>query len=409
MTASSSATANAFRPSAAAERMRPNAIRALAPLLSRPGLLSFAGGVPSTATFPGENLALIAERLIRDHGATVLQYGTTHGNRDLLGLVVERVRGRGLPCAGPEEVLLTSGSQQALDLVARVFLDPGEVVFVELPSYIGGLASLWAAGAELVGFRLGQAGPDLDHLEEQMAAVAAAGRRARAIYTIPTFQNPSGVTSSAEARAGLLELADRHDLLVIEDDPYGEVYFDHTKVPPPPIAALDQHGRTIYLGSFSKVLCPGLRAGWVVAPPHACRRLELAKEAADLCSSSLDHAIVAEAVATGLIDERLPSIRGFYAARCGAMLAALEKHATPGSTWTRPGGGLFIWVELPAGCDSRATLDSAVNAGVAYVPGAPFFVDGSGTNTLRLAFSREEPAAMDRGIGTLFDVLREHR
>ncbi len=390
--------------SAEARRMRPNAIRALIGLLARPGIISFAGGVPSPATFPREKLADIASRLILDDGDRVLQYGTTRGNAQLAAAVSDRVRRRGVEWASPESVLLTSGSQQGLDLLARVLVDPGDVIFVELPSYIGGLASLWAAGAELVGVRLTEEGIDIADLERRVAEARAAGRTARILYTIPTFQNPSGITATRASRERLYETAARLDMTIVEDDPYGEVYFGE-EAPPAPVASLDTGDRVVYLGSLSKVLCPGLRAAWTVASPKLAKQLELAKEAADLCSSSLDHAIAGAALAEGLVDDRLPEIRGFYAERCGAMLDALAQHAGAGFSWTRPGGGLFVWVDLPEGVDARERLEAAVEAGVAYVPGAPFFVDGTGANTLRLAFSKENPDAIARGIETLVRVL----
>lgn len=386
-------------------RMRPNAIRALASLISKPGLISFAGGVPAPATFPREQIAEIASRLILEHGDKVLQYGTTRGNRDLIDRVLDRVSRRGIGWANADCVLLTSGSQQGLDLIARVMVDPGDVVFVELPSYIGGLSSLWASGADLVGFNLTMDGPDLDDLRAKVADARAQGKTARLVYTIPTFQNPSGNTANAERRVQLLALARELDLTIIEDDPYGEVYFDDAALPPAPIAALDDGGRVIYLGSLSKVLCPGLRSAWVISNPELSKRFELAKEAADLCSSSLDHAISAEALAAGLVDDRLPHIREFYKVRCTAMLDALAEYAPETFKWTRPTGGLFVWIDLPEGLDARARLDAAVEAGVAYVPGAPFFVDGSGANSLRLAFSKEDPDAISRGIRTLISVL----
>jgi len=195
------------------------------------------------------------------------------------------------------------------------------------------------------------------------------------------------------------------DMHLIEDDPYSEVYYDPRDKPPPPLASIDRCGLVIYLCSLSKVLCPGLRTAWAVANSEISRHLELAKEGADLCSSSLDQAIAAEALNEGLVDDRLPGIRRFYAERCTAMLDALRREAMPDCSWTNPTGGLFVWVSLPEGIDARRMLDASVDAGVAYVPGAPFFVDGSGSNTLRLAFSKEEPAAIDLGITTLFGVL----
>jgi len=391
-------------------RMRPNPIRALSKLLSRPDVISFAGGMPSPATFPREELAEIASQLIRERGETVLQYGTTRGVPTLLECVAERMRRRSVGWVGVDDVMLTSGSQQALDLVARVLVDPGDVVLVELPSYVGGLASLYAAGADLVGFKLTESGPDLDHLERQITALKSEGRRVRAIYTIPTFQNPSGITSNETSRNALLETATRHDVVVLEDDPYGEVYFSEAERPPLPIASREgSSSHVVYLGSFSKVLCPGLRTGWIAAKGELVRRFELAKEAADLCSSVLDHSIVAEAVTRGLVDERLPLIREFYAQRCSAMLDALEPLGEHDCRWTRPTGGLFVWVEVRDGIDTRSLLETAVSKGVAFVPGAPFFVDGSGANTLRLAFSKEDPARIREGIAILAGLLQNER
>jgi 2-aminoadipate transaminase len=387
--------------------MRPNAIRALVGLIAKPGIISFAGGVPSPATFPRERLAEIASRLIVEQGDRVLQYGTTRGNEAFAATVAERVRGRGISWATAESVLLTSGSQQGLDLVARVLVDPGDVVFVELPSYIGGLAAFWAAGAELVGVRLTDRGIDVDDLERRVAEARSAGRTASVLYTVPSFQNPSGITADAAARERLYDAAERLGLTIVEDDPYSEVYFGES-APPPPIAALDRTGsRVVYAGSLSKVLCPGLRAAWTVASPELIQRLELAKQAADLCSSSLDQAIAAAALAEGLVDDRLPEIRKFYHDRCDAMLGALERYAGEGFSWTKPTGGLFVWVDLPEGVDARERLAPAVDAGVAYVPGAPFLVDGSGANTLRLAFSKEDPEPIARGIETLVRILSE--
>ncbi len=393
------------RLSAEALRMRPNAIRALIGLLARPGIVSFAGGVPSPATFPRERLAEIAARLIVDHGDTVLQYGTTRGHRGFVEAVAERVGRRGLGWVSPDNVLLTSGSQQGLDLIARVLVDPGDVVFVELPSYIGGLASFWAAGADLVGVRLTPDGVDVDDLERKVQEARAAGRVARLFYTIPTFQNPSGITATRATRDRLYETAENLGLTIVEDDPYGEVSFDELSAPPAPVASLDRGERVVYLGSLSKVLCPGLRAAWTIASAELVKRLELAKEAADLCSSSLDQAIAAEALVSGLVDDRLPEIRRFYALRCRAMLEALERQAASGYSWTRPTGGLFVWVTLPDHVDARACLERAVEEGVAYVPGAPFFVDGSGANSLRLAFSKEDPESISKGIATLVRVI----
>jgi 2-aminoadipate transaminase len=240
-------------------------------------------------------------------------------------------------------------------------------------------------------------------LREKVIALRAAGRRVKCVYTIPNFQNPSGVTLTAERREQLVRVADEFDLLIVEDDPYYDLAFTEDQRPPP-LAALRPE-RVIYLGSFSKVLAPGLRAAYVCAPEAIAAKVEMAKEGADLSTSVLDQAIVLEALRSGLIERRLPELRQFYEVRCRAMLAALSEHAPAGASWTRPTGGFFILLELAAAADASAGLTQAIDAGVAYVPGQPFFVDGSGANTLRLAYSKETPEKIREGVALMGRVL----
>jgi 2-aminoadipate transaminase len=377
--------------------MRPNAIRKLTALLGRREVISLAAGAPSAETFPLDELAEIAARVIRTRGQFALQYGPTRGQGALVEAVAEILRSRGIKDVMPSEVVMTSGSQQGLDLISRVVVDPGDVVMVELPSYIGGIIALHNARAEMVGVRQDDGGIVIDELREKIDRARSAGRRVKCIYTIPNFQNPSGVTLAAERRHLLVEVARKYDLLIVEDDAYFDLYFGEDSARQVPLAALAPE-RVVYLGTFSKVLAPGVRTAYLRAPEEIAARVEMAKEGADLSSSVLDQAIVIEAIRDGLIEKRLPHLRKFYEMRCRAMLDALDRFAAPGSRWTRPAGGFFILMELAEGVDATERLSAAIERGVAYVPGQPFFVDSSGANTLRLAYSKESPEKIAEGI-----------
>jgi 2-aminoadipate transaminase len=390
--------------SALGRRLEPNAIRKLTKLLGSKEVISLAAGAPSHETFPLDDLAEISARVIRERGQFVLQYGPTRGNSVLVEAVAAILRSRGLRSTTPFEIVMTSGSQQGLDLIARVLLDPGDVAMVELPSYIGGLIALHNSGAEIIGVRQDDDGIVIADLRERVDRALAQGRRVKCVYTIPNFQNPSGVTLSAERRRQLLDVADEYNLLIVEDDAYFDLAFTEGAAKLEPLAA-SRPDRVVYLGTFSKVLAPGLRTAWIRSPEQLAAKIEIAKEGADLSSSVLDQAIVAEAVKRGLIERRLPQLRKFYEIRCRAMLDALERFAPPGSRWTRPAGGFFILMELAGAIDATQLLPAAIEHGVAYVPGQPFFVDGSGANTLRLAFSKESPEAISNGIERMCGVF----
>ena len=378
-------------------RIRPNAIRKLTALLGNKEVISLAAGAPSAETFPIDELAEIASRVIRERGPVALQYGPTRGQPALVDAVVSILRERGLTNASAAEVVMTSGSQQGLDLISRVIIDPGDTALVELPSYIGGIIALHNSQAEMIGVRQDDGGLVIGDLREKLDRALREGRRVKCIYTIPNFQNPSGVTLVTERRHQLVEIADEHDLLIVEDDAYFDLYFDSEAARLVPLAALRPE-RVVYLGTFSKVLAPGIRTAYLRAPEAIARKIELAKEGADLSSSVLDQAIVVEAIRAGLIERRLPELRKFYEVRCRAMLEALERQAPAGSRWTKPIGGFFILLELAAGLDATEILPRAIAGGVAYVPGQPFFVDDSGANTIRLAYSKESPGAIADGI-----------
>lgn len=381
-----------------ARNFRPSAIRAFAKLINDPNVISFAGGVPSPETFPAERIAEIAARVIRENRAVALQYGPTRGLPRLCDFVAGVCRSRGIDCTAAD-VLMTTGSQQALDLIAHTILDPGDVVLVELPTYIGGTSSFHARSAELVGVA-----QDDDGIVPESLAEVAVRTKPKLLYTIPNFQNPSGRLMTQQRRAEVLRIAAEHDFLVIEDDPYGELLYvrDADTLA---MKSRDDDDRVIYLGSFSKVLAPGLRCGWIVAAPELLAKLEIAKQAADLCSGMLDQSIVDEFTAAGELPAQIEKVRAFYRQKRSTMLDALEEHLGSRATWTPTHGGLFTFVTLRDDIDTAALVPDAVAAGVAYVPGAPFFVDGSGRNTMRLTFAKENDERIREGVKRLAGVM----
>ena len=385
-----------------AHAFRPSAIRAFAKLINDPNIISFAGGVPNPETFPAERIAAVAEQVIRERRNIALQYGPTRGLPRLCASIAQISATRGIQCTA-DDVMVTTGSQQALDLIAHTLLDPGDIVAVELPTYIGGSASFYARSAELVGVQQDDEGIVPESLRE-----VASRQRIKLLYTIPNFQNPSGRLMTQARRAAVLEIAEEHDFLIIEDDPYGElVYVDGADTTS--IASRDENGRVLYLGSFSKVLAPGLRCGWMIAAKPLLEKLEIAKQAADLCSGMLDQSIVDELVAGGELGPQIEKVRAFYRGKRGTMIAALEQHFTGRAQWTSADGGLFTWLTFGEEVDTAAKLNEAVSRGVAYIPGGPFFVDGSGRNTMRLTFAKESDERIVEGVSRLGEVFADQR
>jgi 2-aminoadipate transaminase len=388
--------------SAGARSMRFSAIRRMSAIIERPGIISFAPGQPSAETFPVDSFRSILDDVLAREGAPAFQYILTRG----LGALVEAVRTyaavKGIT-ASAAETILTEGSQQALDLVTRVLVDPGDVVLVELPSYIGATSAFRAAQARMVGVRLHAGGIDVDDLRRRHREAEAAGSRVKFLYVIPSFQNPSGISHSVEGRRALLEAARELDLLVVEDDPYGDLYFEAE--PLAPLKSMDADGRVLYLSTFSKILAPGLRTAFIVGPEDVLAKVEIAKQAANLCGSGLDQRVVLACLERGLIEEQKARIRPYYRGKRDVMLAALAASMPSAVRWTHPSGGLFLWVTLPAGLDAEALLDAAVSEGVAYVAGAPFHVDGSGAETMRLTFAKEDVPRIEEGIQRLSRVV----
>ena len=390
------------------QRMSSSAIRELLKMTELPGIISFGGGLPAPEVFPVEQLAEATARVLRDHPATALQYGTTEGYLPLREMIVRHTARYGLDIT-PDNILITSGSQQALDLLGKVFINRGDRIVVEAPTYMGALQAWNAYGAEYVPVASDGDGMNTDSLDEALRSGP------KFIYVLPNFQNPTGVTLALERRRKLIELADRYGVPVIEDDPYGQLRFEGDHLPA--LVVLDgrgprngdfcYRGNIIYLSTFSKILAPGLRLAWVVAPPEVIRKLVQAKQGADLHTATFNQVIAHEVARGGFLYEHVHLIRRVYRERRDAMLAAMEEHFPPGVHWTRPQGGLFLWGTLPEQLDSGAVLHEAIKRKVAFVPGAPFYPCGGGENTMRLNFSYSTPEIIRDGIARLGHVIAE--
>jgi 2-aminoadipate transaminase len=396
--------------SRAAHAMAGSAIRKMGTVSVRvPGLISFAPGYPSPDSFPWDECRAITGDLLAERRTSALQYGPTRGFAPLVDAIVE-VLGTRRIASRPDQVLITTGSQQGLDLVARVLLDPGDVALVELPTYTGAITAFRDVQAQLVGVRQDADGIDLDHLDRTVAHLRAEGRRVRLLYLVPNFQNPTGLLMSRARRLEVLEAAARHDLLLVEDDPYGDLYFDEGTGPDDtrPIKADDTDGRVIYLSSFSKTLAPGFRVAWLVAGEALAAKLEVAKQAADICTGALDQHIVWQAIVRGVLGAQGPRLRALYRERRDVMERALRTQLGDVLRWREPAGGFFLWAALPDAVDAEAMLERATTAHrVIYVVGNAFFVDGGGRNLVRLSFSQPSPREIEEGVSRLAAAVHE--
>lgn len=387
-----------------------NEIRELLKLMARPEIISLAGGMPSPEAFPVDLLAELLPSALRAEGRAALQYGPTEGDLALRTTLIETMttlEGGRYADLTPEEVLITSASQQGLDLCSRLFLSPGDAVVCGLPSYLGALGAFTACGARLSGVPLDREGLRTDLLEARLIELRRRGIRPKLLYVVPDFQNPSGVTMSLRRRRDVLDIAAEFDLLVLEDSPYRQLRY--VGEPRPTIGELDRDGRVISLFTVSKVFCPGLRLGWVVAVPEIIQRLVIAKQPVDLCTSGLSQLIVREYLRSGALPGQLARLRELYDAKRQRMLAALEREFPPelGVRWTRPEGGLFLWLTLPEGLDAAELLRRALDRDVAFVTGRAFHCDGSGRNTARLNFSYPTPDQIDTAVARLAGCVAE--
>ncbi|THG29471.1 PLP-dependent aminotransferase family protein [Naasia lichenicola] len=375
-------------------------VRALFAVASRPEVVSLAGGMPFVAALPEDLIRSAFDTVMRTQGPMALQYGSGQGVPALREHILEVMAEEGIR-AGVDDVVTTTGSQQAIDLVAKLFLDPGDVVLAEAPSYVGAIGVFRSYQARTVHVAMDSDGLIPQALRETIAAERAAGSTIKFLYTVPNFHNPAGVTMSAARRPEILEIARSNGILVVEDNPYGLLWFD--KAPPPPLRTLEDDG-VIYLGSFSKTLAPGFRVGWVLAP-HAIReKLVLAAESAILSPSSFNQLVVNEYLNTADWRAQIDVFRGVYRERKETMLSALSEHL-PELTWTNPNGGFYVWVTLPPELDSKQMLPRAVTELVAYTPGTAFYADGGGRSEMRLSFCYPTPENIRMGIRRLATVV----
>jgi 2-aminoadipate transaminase len=384
-----------------AQGMTASAIRALFAVASRPEVVSLAGGAPFVQALPLDDFAETTARLIRERGATALQYCTGQGDEKLREQICGVMELSGIH-SHPDDVVITTGSQMALDLTVRVFCDPGDVVFVESPSYVGALGVFSAYQCDVVHVMTDEDGLNPVALSEAIDAARAAGKRPKLIYTVPTYQNPLGITQPPARRAEVLQVAKSAGLLLLEDDPYCLLGFDGEV--PRAIRADDAEG-VVYLGSFSKTIASGLRVGWALAPHGVREKLVLASEASVLCPSNFAQLTVSEYLATSPWLEQIKGFRELYRERRDALLESMEQHMPQGTTWTVPDGGFFSWVTLPNGLDTTAMLPRAVSGLVAYVPGTGFYVDGQGRDAMRLSYCFPEPDRIREGVRRLAGII----
>jgi 2-aminoadipate transaminase len=384
--------------------MRSSAMRDLMAITARPEVISLAGGLPDTSTFPPESFAAQMTRIAQESSAEALQYGPTGGFEETKDCIRQVMAAEGMD-PDPEDVMVTTGGQQAIDLVAKTLIDPGDPVICEAPTYPGAVPVFCSYEADVIQIDTDDEGMRVDDLGGVLDRLRAEGRRPKFIYSVPSYQNPAGVTLSAERRNRLVELARHHELLLVEDNPYGLLRYEGE--PAPPLYALDGGDYVIYIGTFSKILSPGIRLGWVVAPPPVLEKIELGKQATDLCTSTLTQYFVREYFAEGRWREYVGDLVELYRRRRNTMLAALEEHFPSQATWTRPQGGMFVWATLPEYIDTEDLLAKALRENVAFVPGTAAYTDGRGHNSMRLNFSGSPEAEIEEGIRRIGKVVGE--
>ena len=384
-----------------AEKMNPSVIREILKITEKPGIISFAGGLPSPLTFPIDAMREASERVLRDDGKAALQYAASEGFGPLREWVAQDLLKQGMRIS-PDQVLITTGSQQGLDLVAKILIDAGSRILVETPTYLGALQAFTPMEPTVVGVNSDEHGVDATDLR---AKLGSGGDKARFVYLLPNFQNPTGRTMTEERRAAVAQVAVESGLPIIEDNPYGDLWFD---APPAPSLSARHPEGSVYLGSFSKILAPGLRLGYLVAPKTLYPKLLQAKQAADLHTPSFNQRVVAEVLKDGFIERHVPTIRALYKQQCEAMLASLEREMTGlGLSWNRPVGGMFLWVQLPPGLKAVPLLEKAVAKGVAFVPGFAFYAQEANESTLRLSFVTATVDQINTGMTALAAAIRE--
>ncbi len=386
--------------------LKTSEIRQLLKWVAEGGIISFGGGMPSPSTFPRQQIIEIITEGISEHGDKLLQYGTTQGLKELRSELKNFMEWKGINVPSIDNILVLSGSQQGLDLFGKVFINEEDVVLMELPTYLAAINTFSAYNPEFVGLKMDDDGIIMDSLESILKELQSKHKKVKFLYTVPTCQNPTGVTLSMERRKHLLELASEYDFLIIEDDPYSLILYEPIDVTP--LKSMDTEGRVIHLSTFSKILSPGLRLGWVVADDRLTEKFVLAKQGMDLCTSPLLQYIAYGALERKVIHENLTKIRALYKTKRDKMLEALETYFPKGCKWTTPIGGLFIFAWLPEKVNTKELIQDCIKKHkIAYVPGQSFFVNGSGTNTMRLNFSYPAMDEIEEGIKRLGQAIKE--
>lgn len=389
------------------QRMKSSTIRELLKLTEQADIISFGGGLPAPDVFPVKEFKEACIRVLENNSTVALQYGTTEGIFPLREMITRHTQRYSIQIT-PQNVMITSGSQQALDLIGRIFINRGDRILVESPTYLGALQAWNAYGAEYITIPMDEYGMITDELEKALRCGP------KFIYVLPNFQNPTGVTLSLERRKKLVELADRYGVPIIEDDPYGQLRFEGDHLPT--VEVLDSRiraangwysGNVIYLSTFSKLLAPGIRLAWVIAPPEVITKLVQAKQGADLHTSTFNQMVAYEVAHQGFLDKHVLTIRKVYRERRNVMLDALSEHMPKGVQWTHPEGGLFLWATLPEKINTTDLLAKAIKEKVAFVPGDSFYPCGGGNNTMRLNFSYSQPDQINEGISRLGKVIKQ--
>ncbi len=387
-----------------AGKMRKSEIRELLKVTQDPEIISFAGGLPNPLSFPIQDLKIIVQNVLNNHGKVALQYGATQGINELREAITERSRKEGMTNGtSPDNIMITSGSQQALDAVGKIFLNPGDIAMVGLPSYLGGINAFRSYEANLVGVPLDKEGMQVDLLEEKIKELVKQDMAVKFIYTIPTFQNPAGTVLPESRRKKLLDIAHEYNLVIVEDDPYGKLRYDIPAIKP--IKAFDDEGRVIYMSTFSKILAPGFRIAWVIAAEEVMRKMALCKQAQDLCTAPFSQYVAHEFIKSGSLDLHIMKICEMYKPKRDIMMDSMKKYFPEGYICNKPKGGMFAWVTLPEQIDTEAMFLDSFKEKVAYVHGKAFCVDGGGSSSMRLNFSYSTNEQLDIGMKRLGTVI----
>ena len=387
------------------EGIKASEIRELLKITQDKEVISFGGGLPSPDSFPIEKIDKLCTDILMKYGADALQYGITEGIPELRKTLAERMKKFGIE-SNEENIIITNGTQEALELIAKIFLDQGDFAAVEVPTYLGGICSFKIYQANFLAVGMDSNGMKTQELEDKLKKMNGRDReKVKFIYTIPNFHNPAGVTLSLERRKHLIEIAEKYEMPIIEDDPYVELRYSGNSLPS--IKSFDKAGLVTYMSTFSKIFAPGIRLGWIVAGEEIAKKITVVKQGTDLCTNIFCQYLANEYITSGIMDAQIPKIRELYQRKRDKMLEALEKYFPEGCRWNSPDGGMFLWVTLPESIDTKKMFAEAIKEKVAYIHGAAFCVDGSGHNAMRLNFSNADEEKIEEGIKRLGDLIRK--